>query len=100
MTAALKKFYDHVAKQPCVKCGRYGCEVAHVRVMLSPKTSDFLPRRKGVSEFGAIPLCPDHHRLQENSIHALGEARFMESLGKPECWVFGYVARLIAEALS
>lgn len=96
----LKKFYAHVAAQPCVKCGRYGCEVAHVRVMPSDKTSDFLPRRSNVSNFGAIPLCPLHHRTGENSIHSMGEARFMESLGKPQCWVFGYVAKLIAEALT
>lgn len=100
MSAALKKFYTHVAAQPCLKCGRYGCEVAHVRVMPSAKTTDFLPRRRGAAEFAAIPLCPLHHRTGENSIHALGEARFMQSLGKPECWVFGYVAKLIADALS
>ncbi len=100
MTVALKRFYAHVAAQPCLKCGRYGCEVAHVRVMPSAKSSDFLPRRHGASEFAAIPLCPNHHRLLENSIHVLGEQKFMDSLGKPQCWVHGYVARLIAEAFA
>jgi hypothetical protein len=96
MTAALKKFYGHVAKQPCLRCGRYGVQVCHIRMMPSRKSSDLMPRRVGTSQFAAVPLCDDCHRLQ----HEVGEARFYDLLGKPKEWVFGYVARSIAEALA
>lgn len=100
MTAALKRFYNHVAKQPCLVCGDYGVEVAHLALMPSRKAVGFIPRRKDEAVFCAIPLCPEHHVNGEDSVHKLGEANFIASLGKPDGWVSGYVARLIVEALT
>ncbi len=96
MTVALRKFYGHVAQQPCLRCGCYGVQVCHIRMMPSRKSSDLMPRRVGASQFAAVPLCDECHRLQ----HEVGEAGFFELLGRDRAWVFGYSARLIAEALS
>ncbi len=100
MTASLKKFYNLLAKHPCLRCGSYGVEVAHIRIMPSVKSTGFLPRRQGIAAFGAIPLCEACHRTAADSIHAVGEQAFIEALGKPQGWVHGYVARSIAETLA
>lgn len=96
MSAALKRFYNYVAKQPCLRCKRYGVQVAHIRMMPSAKANDLMPRRVGASQFAAVPLCDECHRLQ----HEAGESAFWTLLGKDKAWVFGYCARLIAESLA
>jgi hypothetical protein len=96
MSAALKRFYAHVAKQPCLRCGNYGVQVCHIKMMPSAKANDLMPRRVGASQFAAVPLCDECHRLQ----HEVGETAFYELLGKEKAWVFGYCARLIAESMA
>ena len=98
MNASLKRFYEHVAAQKCIRCNRYGVEVAHIQAFPSRKHSGMMPRRLGVSAMAAIPLCPDCHRHAPDSIHNIGEAEFIARLDKTPCYVFQYMARLIAEA--
>lgn len=96
----LKKFYAHVAEQPCYRCGARPVEVAHIRGMAALKHEGAMSRRKGLSEYSAIALCPNCHRHARDSIHAVGEERFFESLGRPACHVYMHLARSIAEALA
>lgn len=98
--SAKKKFYEYLGKQPCLVCGCYGVQIAHIRGFASAKTGDFLPRRQGMAELAAIPLCPEHHTDSFESIHNLGELQFFDQLGKPSGWVYAYLARSIAEALA
>jgi hypothetical protein len=69
----------------CVVCGRVSggsiiSEAAHTNVLggrgMAQKTSDF----------SAIRLCAEHHRINPNSYHRLGEARFVQAqqLNLPE----------------
>lgn len=95
----LERYYAHVAAQPCLRCGAYGVEVAHVRAFRSRKTGDVLPRRKGIAAFAAIPLCPSCHRHGPNSIHNVGEEAFFAALPQP-CAAFKLMAQLIAEAFT
>ena len=97
---ALKRFYNFVASQPCVRCQRQPVEVAHLRLFPSKKATDFMPRRQGIAAYSALPVCADCHRHAPDSVHAIGEAAWMDSLGKPPGWVYGLCARMIAEALS
>ena len=100
MSVALKKFYTHVASLPCYACGASPVEVAHIRGMAALKHEGAMSRRKGLSEYSCIPLCPSCHRHSPQSIHAIGEREFFERMGKPQCHVFMYLARNIVEALS
>lgn len=96
----LKRFYAHVAAQSCYACNGSPVEVAHIRGMAALKHEGAMSRRKGLSEYSCIPLCPNCHRHSRESIHAVGEGAFFERLGRPACHVYMYLARLIAEALS
>lgn len=97
MNGPLASWYKHIRAQPCLRCGRPGpSEVAHVCAFPSRKVSGFMPRRKGIASYSAVPLCPECHRYAPTSIHAVGENAFFEALGKPEGYVFGYLARELA----
>ena len=98
MNAALKRFYEHVRKERCLRCGRYGVHIAHIQGFPSRKHSGLMPRRVGVSAFSVLPLCPDCHINAPDSIHNIGEAEFIARLDKTPCYVYQYMARLIAEA--
>lgn len=97
---ALKGFYDYLARRSCLRCGKYGVEIAHIRAFPSRKTTQLLPRRHEVGQYAAIPLCPDCHRHAPDSIHNIGEAAFFETLGKPPGYVFQYLALSLAEFIE
>lgn len=87
-----------VKAKPCISCGTIGeSEVAHVRSLLSSKTGDALPRRKGIAYYSAIPLCPECHRTSPTSIHSVGESNFALELGKGQHYLHQVVATLLAE---
>lgn len=92
------KFNSFIKAQPCCNCGALGdTEVAHVRVLLSPKTGDVLPRRKGIAILGAIPLCVHCHRTGPLSIHSVGEQGF--SSAKRQGFIEQVAATMLAEFL-
>lgn len=92
-----KAFYGFVARKPCLRCGVFGVEVAHVRVILSPKTGLLLPRRNGLAEWGVVPLCPHCHRHGADSIHNVGEQAFSDNLGRGTGYLVQAAATLIVE---
>ena len=94
---ALKGFYEFLGRRQCLRCGKFGVEIAHIRAFPSRKTAQLLPRRLDVGQYAAIPLCPDCHRHAPDSIHNIGEAAFFEALGKTPCYVFQYLAMSLAE---
>src|SRR5690625_191518 len=90
-----KAFFAFVAKQPCLRCGVFGVEVAHIRLLVSRKTGDVLPRRKGAARVSVVPLCADCHRHAPDSIHNVGEAAFSDSLGRGDGYLLRAAATLI-----
>src|SRR5690625_1649150 len=90
-----KAFFDFVARFPCLKCGVFGVEIAHIQGILSRKTGQVLPRRKGAAAVGVVPLCPECHRHSADSIHNVGEEAFSESLGRGRDYLFRFAASLI-----
>ena len=90
-------YYDWVAGRSCVRCGRRPVEVAHVRAFRSPKTDALLPRRQGIAAWAVLPLCPACHRLDRDSIHALGEDGFETELGRGDGYLAQKAGSLLAE---
>jgi ERF superfamily len=75
--AAPRRYRDrehlrHVAKQPCLVCGRKPCDPHHLR-FLQPRALG----RKASDEF-AVPLCRGHHRAVH---HAGNEAAWWKAAG-------------------
>jgi len=99
MKASLKRFYEYIASQPCLRCTAQPVEVAHIKGFTSSKTGELLPRRQGIAAYAAIPLCVECHRLAPDSIHAVGEKAFFARF-KTAAWVYAYLARSLAEALA
>lgn len=97
MSVKAKRYFDWLSRRPCVRCGSYGVEVAHVRAFRSPKTDDLLPRRTGIAKVAALPLCPSCHRTGRDSIHEVGEARFEDDLGRGHGYLTQKAASFIAE---
>lgn len=76
--ADLKRWMDYVASRPCLICQGWPVEVAHIMLLISPKTGMRLGRRVGVNKYAVIPLCVKHHRSGPGSIHVMGETKFFE----------------------
>lgn len=77
----LKSWFEWVSQKWCLGCSRTPVEVAHVKLFVSPKTAQLLPRRVGLNEWAVIPLCVECHRSGKNSIHNVGEFRWFERMG-------------------
>lgn len=92
-----KAFFEFVARQPCLRCGTFGVEVAHIRLLLSRKTGDVLPRRSGPAHVTVVPLCPNCHRHAPDSIHNVGEEAFSDGLGRGQGYLLRAAATLIVE---
>ena len=59
-----KQYLDWIREQPCAICEQRPVEAAHVGLRgMGQKCSDY----------EAIPLCPDCHRIGEHSHHVLGK---------------------------
>jgi hypothetical protein len=52
-------------------------EMAHFKFLISPKTGQPLPRRKGINYWAVLPLCRRHHRTGRLSVHNIGERQFL-----------------------
>lgn len=74
--AELKRWMDYVGARPCLICQVWPVEVAHIAMLISPKTGLRLGRRIGVNKWAVIPLCVKHHRTGSQSIHNMGEKEF------------------------
>ena len=77
----LKRWYGWLADKPCVGCRSNNVEVSHLRLLISNKTGDPLPRRMGANLWAAIPLCVICHREGATSIHNMGEDLWMMAHG-------------------
>jgi len=79
VTDALRAWYRYVKTRRCCACGEWPpVEAAHVRVLLSGKTGERLPRsHTGRAAWGCIPLCKPCHLRQ----HEMGEEAFREERG-------------------
>jgi len=78
MSRPRERWFSWVSQKSCVGCGEWPVELAHVQMLMSPKTGHVLPRRSGIAEWAVVPLCTKCHRTGKRSIHAIGEAAFWE----------------------
>lgn len=77
MNECLKKHYERLKLEPCVLCGAYGVDVAHL-TPYSPKAKTWVARsHKGWRGFIAIPLCRSCH----DRVHEIGEDAALSSVG-------------------
>ena len=76
---SIKSWYEFMAERNCLGCGTWPVQMAHIRLLISHKTQTMLPRREGINEWAVIPLCPDCHMTRTDSIHNVGETRWMEN---------------------
>lgn len=91
------EFCAYLHRQPCEGCGREGVEVAHLDAVAGKRLrgQGGVPRlrpRQSLALFCAVPLCPACHREGAASYHAVGQARYADS-------VFGGEDHLFALAL-
>ena len=97
----LRRWYEHLKQKPCAVCGNYGVEIAHIRAVASEKVRhDMMPRRKDLSQFAAIPLCTEHHRTGEKSIHAMGEHQFFKHWFGGPAYPFSLLIRYLVEFIN
>jgi hypothetical protein len=79
MTKAEKEHYGKLARLGCILCIRLGygegtpSEIHHIR--------RFGGKRSNTE---VIPLCPNHHRLGDTSVHQLGHKGFEKYWGFSE----------------
>ncbi len=93
----LKKWYEYVAMRKCLVCNRWPVEMAHIKLLISPKTGMELPRRIGINKYAVIPLCEECHRTGIKSIHNMGEEKFFKHHSIPmgsllRVWASWFVA--------
>ena len=68
-----------MAERNCLGCQTWPVQLAHIRLFISPKTGEMLPRREGINEWAVIPLCINCHMTRTDSIHEVGETRWFEN---------------------
>ena len=76
MKASLHRYYEWVARHPCLACGSPNVELHHIKGVRSFKTRQELPARRDLAEYAVVPLCAECHRTSEESIHALNQQAF------------------------
>lgn len=97
MNAATKRHMSSVAALGCILCRRLGyfgtpAELHH------PRTGTGAGRR--APDTDVIPLCPIHHRLGNESLHAMGRKAFERHYGLTELDLLADTRALIAERES
>jgi len=97
MNKVLKAYYKRLKNEPCLVCGAYGVDVAHLRPV-SQKTRTWSTRsHKDYRAFVAIPLCRKHHA----SVHTFGEQWLDEKLeggrAKAYAWSLGVLGKVILD---
>jgi hypothetical protein len=79
VSTRLHFFHEHVRAQPCVVTGERGrSEAAHFRGLVNPKTGELGVRRHGLSDWLVLPLTPEEHRTNRDSLHNIGEGPYLE----------------------
>lgn len=94
MSAADKRHMTAVADLGCVLCRRLGyfgtpAELHH------PRTGTGAGRR--ADDADVIPLCPIHHRLGNESLHAMGRKAFERHYGLTELDLLEDTRALLAQ---
>lgn len=89
--ALLHEWYDYLSALPCLACGAQPVEIAHFSLLPSSKSGDLMPRsHKTLAAFAALPLCPNCHRHDDDSVHGHGsEQVFLHAKGirYPAGWI-------------
>lgn len=94
----IEDYYEFVKSKPCIACGTYGTDAAHIRTIISPKTDLLMPRsHKTLARWGCVPLCKECHQTGENAIHGGNEEAFNERLGRGAHYLWMKAASLLAE---
>ena len=100
--ATRDRFVEHLKSEPCLVCGRYGVDMAHLLAPSKRLRSGERPRdwgtrsHKGVHWYFAIPLCKECHAKQ----HALGEKWLDEQLPGGRAFAYAVALRLLAEVVE
>lgn len=81
MRAADKRHMTAVAELGCVLCRRLGY-IGTPAELHHPRTGTGAGRR--APDTDVIPLCPTHHRLGNESLHAMGRKAFERHYGLTE----------------
>ncbi len=64
---------------PCIVCGTFPCEAAHVR-MNNPETGKFQALGQKPPDSCTVPLCARHHRESAGAQHVVGERQFWQRM--------------------
>lgn len=93
MSTFLHAYYQRLKHEPCLVCGRYGVDVAHLRPV-SLKAKDWSTRsHQGSRGFVAIPLCRKCH----DSVHTLGEEWLDDKLPGGRAFAYAWALRKLGE---
>ena len=95
-----KAYYKKLKSLPCIVCGKFGVDVAHVvplSKMLGPKREWTARSHKGPRGFFAVPLCREHH--QELHAH-FSEHRFFDEYGVGYDYIYAFALRTLAEVVD
>lgn len=76
---SIKSWYKFMGERPCMGCQTWPVQLAHIRLLISPKTRTMLPRREGINEWAVISLCQECHMNGKDSIHNVGETSWFEN---------------------
>ncbi|NPA76853.1 MAG: hypothetical protein GXN93_03815 [Candidatus Diapherotrites archaeon] len=93
MTECLRRYYERLKMEPCLVCGKYGVDIAHLRPV-SLKARDWSVRsHKDSRAYTAIPLCKTHH----DHVHHAGEKWLDEVLPGGRAFAYAWALRVLGE---
>lgn len=92
MTKALKSHMTRVASLGCILCRRHGVSDSPAELH-HPRTGVGAGQRS--SDWDVIPLCPGHHRLGNEALHAMGRKAFERHYGVTDLELLAEVKELL-----
>ena len=93
-TAAEKRHLSRVVELGCALCRHMGYENPSAEIH-HPRTGVGAGRKAPHSD--AIPMCPFHHRLGNESLHAMGRKAFERHHGVTEVELLAQTRALLGE---
>lgn len=95
MLSFQRNFYGKLKAKPCLVCGKYGVDAAHITPV--GKYLEWTARsHKGARGYFAVPLCRKHH----DAIHKMGEEAFWREYGIDRAYPYAVALRLLAEVVN
>lgn len=90
-----REFYRKLKALPCIVCGKYGVDAAHITPM--GRFMDWTARsHRGPRGYFAVPLCRKHH----DAIHRMGEEAFWHEYHIDKAYPYAVALRILAEVVD